>query len=87
MPREVAAQDAALKSELAIVPELKAKGCFIEIIASKTRLCVPVDKADQILAGLIGQAPCKELADSGGCSKISSLSLAKVTGNGHGQHS
>ena len=53
------------------IPELKAKGCFTEIIAYKTRVFVPTDKADQILASLIGQAPCEELADANGCGRLS----------------
>ncbi|NLR40646.1 strawberry notch-like NTP hydrolase domain-containing protein [Novosphingobium sp. ERW19] len=43
-----------VEAEAARIPELKAKGCFTEIIAYKTRVFVPVDKADQILASLIG---------------------------------
>lgn len=54
------------------IPELKAKGCFTEIIAYKTRVFVPTDKADQILASLIGQAPCEELADANECGRLSS---------------
>jgi len=59
-------------AEAARIPELKAKGCFTEIIAYKTRVFVPTDKADQILASLIGQAPCEELADANGCGRLSS---------------
>ena len=58
-------------AEAARIPELKAKGCFTEIIAYKTRVFVPVDKAHQILASLIGQATCKELADLNGCDRLS----------------
>ncbi|OYZ87298.1 MAG: hypothetical protein B7Y00_05505, partial [Sphingomonadales bacterium 17-56-6] len=40
-------------AEAARIPELKARGCFTEIIAYKTRVFVPVDKVDQILASLV----------------------------------
>ena len=59
-------------AEAARIPELKAKGCFTEIIAYKTRVFVPLDKADKILASLLGQATCKELADANGCDRLSS---------------
>lgn len=35
------------------IPELKAKGCFTEIIAYKTRVFVPTDRAEAILECLI----------------------------------
>jgi len=38
------------------IPELKAKGCFTEIIAYKTRVFVPLDQADAIISGIAGQA-------------------------------
>ena len=40
-------------ADAARIPELKAKGCFTEIIAYKTRVFVPLDKADKILASLL----------------------------------
>ena len=39
-------------AEAARIPELKAMGCFTEIIAYKTRVFVPTDKADTIIAAL-----------------------------------
>jgi hypothetical protein len=33
-------------AEAARIPELKAKGCFTEIIAYKTRVFVPVEKSE-----------------------------------------
>jgi hypothetical protein len=43
-------------AEAARIPELKAKGCFTEIIAYKTRVFVPLDGAEAIIAGIAGQA-------------------------------
>ncbi|CAH0356576.1 hypothetical protein SPH9361_04216 [Sphingobium sp. CECT 9361] len=43
-------------AEAARIPELKAKGCFTEIIAYKTRVFVPLDRADAIISGIAGQA-------------------------------
>jgi predicted RNA methylase len=43
-------------AEAARIPELKAKGCFTEIIAYKTRVFVPVDGAEAIIASIAGQA-------------------------------
>ncbi len=43
-------------AEAARIPELKAKGCFTEIIAYKTRVFVPVDGAETIIASIAGQA-------------------------------
>jgi hypothetical protein len=43
-------------AEAARIPELKAKGCFTEIIAYKTRVFVPTDKAEAILQALTGPA-------------------------------
>lgn len=40
--------------EAARIPELKAKGCFTEIISYKTRVFVPMDGAEAILAAIIG---------------------------------
>lgn len=40
-------------AEAARIPELKAKGCFTEIIAYKTRVFVPVDGASEILSRII----------------------------------
>lgn len=40
-------------AEAARIPELKAMGCFTEIIAYKTRVFVPGDKAELVLARLI----------------------------------
>ena len=40
-------------AEAARIPELKAKGCFTEIIAYKTRVFVPTDRAEAILECLI----------------------------------
>lgn len=59
-------------AEAARIPDLKAKGCLTEIIAYQTRVFVPVDKVDQILAGVIGQATCKELVDLNGYGRLSS---------------
>lgn len=42
--------------DLVLIPELKAKGCFTEIIAYKTRVFVPVDGAEGIIASIAGQA-------------------------------
>jgi len=39
-------------AEAARIPELKAKGCFTEIIAYKTRVFVPIDRIENILANL-----------------------------------
>ena len=41
-------------AEAARIPELKAKGCFTEIIAYKTRVFVPMDGSSEILASLLG---------------------------------
>lgn len=43
-------------AEAARIPELKAKGCFTEIIAYKTRVFVPLDRVDAIISGIAGQA-------------------------------
>ncbi|WP_019054316.1 strawberry notch family protein [Sphingobium xenophagum] len=43
-------------AEAARIPELKAKGCFTEIIAYKTRVFVPLDGAEAIIASIAGQA-------------------------------
>lgn len=43
-------------AEAARIPELKAKGCFTEIIAYKTRVFVPLGGAEAIIAGIAGQA-------------------------------
>ena len=43
-------------AEAARIPELKAKGCFTEIIAYKTRVFVPLDRADAIISAIAGQA-------------------------------
>jgi len=40
-------------AEAARIPELKAKGCFTEIIAYKTRVFVPVEGASEILRRVI----------------------------------
>ena len=40
-------------AEAARIPELKAKGCFTEIIAYKTRVFVPVDGAAEVLGRII----------------------------------
>jgi hypothetical protein len=40
-------------AEAARIPELKAKGCFTEIIAYKTRVFVPVDVASEILGRIV----------------------------------
>lgn len=40
-------------AEAARIPELKAKGCFTEIIAYKTRVFVPVDGASEILGRIV----------------------------------
>ena len=42
--------------EAARIPELKAKGCFTEIIAYKTRVFVPLDGAEAIIVGIARQA-------------------------------
>lgn len=42
-------------AEAARIPELKAKGCFTEIIAYKTRVFVPLDGAEAIIASVAGQ--------------------------------
>ncbi len=42
-------------AEAARIPELKAKGCFTEIISYKTRVFVPVDGAEAIIANIAGQ--------------------------------
>jgi predicted RNA methylase len=39
-------------AEAARIPELKAKGCFTEIIAYKTRVFVPLDGAEAIIVGI-----------------------------------
>lgn len=41
-------------AEAARIPELKAMGCFTEIIAYKTRVFVPTDKAEAILQAMTG---------------------------------
>ena len=41
-------------AEAARIPELKALGCFTEIIAYKTRVFVPMDRVEAILANLAG---------------------------------
>jgi hypothetical protein len=41
-------------AEAARIPELKALGCFTEIIAYKTRVFVPTDKAEAILQAMTG---------------------------------
>ncbi|MBC2653565.1 strawberry notch family protein [Novosphingobium aerophilum] len=43
-------------AEAARIPELKAKGCFTEIIAYKTRVFVPLDRAEAIISGIAGRA-------------------------------
>ncbi len=43
-------------AEAARIPELKAMGCFTEIIAYKTRVFVPTDKAEAILQAMTGPA-------------------------------
>ncbi|MGD9810682.1 MAG: strawberry notch-like NTP hydrolase domain-containing protein [Sphingobium sp.] len=43
-------------AEPARIPELKARGCFTEIIAYKTRVFVPLDAAEAIIAGIAGTA-------------------------------
>ena len=42
-------------AEAARIPELKAKGCFTEIIAYKTRVFVPLDRADAIITSIAVQ--------------------------------
>jgi hypothetical protein len=42
-------------AEAARIPELKALGCFTEIIAYKTRVFVPIDRVEAILANLAGR--------------------------------
>jgi hypothetical protein len=42
-------------AEPARIPELKALGCFTEIIAYKTRVFVPIDGAESIIARISGQ--------------------------------
>lgn len=39
-------------AEAARIPELKAMGCFTEIIAYKTRVFVPIDRVEKILVNL-----------------------------------
>ena len=39
-----------------LMSELKALGCFTEIIAYKTRVFVPLDGAEAIIASIAGQA-------------------------------
>ena len=39
-------------AEAARIPELKAMGCFTEIIAYKTRVFVPTDRVDDFLLNL-----------------------------------
>lgn len=43
-------------AEAARIPELKVRGCFTEIIAYKTRVFVPLDGAEAIIASIAGQA-------------------------------
>jgi len=42
-------------AEAARIPELKALGCFTEIIAYKTRVFVPIDGAEGIVTRITGQ--------------------------------
>ena len=42
-------------AEAARIPELKAMGCFTEIIAYKTRVFVPTDRAEAIITSITGQ--------------------------------
>lgn len=39
-------------AEEARIPELKAMGCFTEIIAHKTRVFVPIDRIEKIFENL-----------------------------------
>jgi hypothetical protein len=55
-PGERGPKDRDRRREAARIPELKAKGCFTEIIAYKTRVFVPTDKAEAILQALTGPA-------------------------------
>lgn len=41
-------------AEAARIPELKAKGCFTEIIAYKTRVFVPTDRSDEVIKAIVG---------------------------------
>ena len=43
-------------AEAARIPQLKALGCFTEIIAYKTRVFVPLGEAEAIIRSLVGQA-------------------------------
>lgn len=38
-----------------LIPELKAKGCFTEIIAYRTRVFVPLDGAETIITAIAAQ--------------------------------
>lgn len=75
MTESAGASDAAGVAAIGQIPPRAAPretGCLTEIIAYQTRVFVPVDKVDQILAGVIGQATCKELVDLNGCGRLSS---------------
>jgi len=67
-------------AEAARIPELKALGCFTEIIAYKTRVFVPIDRVEVVLLNLArsgGDAVHKRLACRGDLDKLSPLGLAR----------